>query len=150
VLLSIEQAKPRSGRGISVLVADDSIHNRMLLQAYLASAKYQVDVVENGAEAVEKIQSRHYDVVFMDMQMPIMDGYMATRSIRNWEREHDAPPTSIVALTAAAMDDDLVKTRAAGCDAHVAKPVKKAILLEVIRKYAAQPARANGIVTANG
>ncbi|HEY6418578.1 MAG TPA: response regulator [Candidatus Binataceae bacterium] len=133
-----------------ILLAEDSPDNQLLISAFLRRTGCEIDLAENGEIALEKFTHHHYDLVLMDMQMPIMDGYMATRSIRNWEREHDAPRTSIVALTAAAMDDDLVKTRAAGCDAHVAKPVKKAILLEVIRKYAAQPARANGIVTTNG
>jgi len=87
-------------REVCVLVADDSIHNRMLLQAYLRSAQYLVDIVENGAEAVEKVQTGHYDVVLMDMQMPVMDGYTATRSIRQWEQSRNRGPLPIIALRA--------------------------------------------------
>ena len=135
VLLSIEHAKPRSGRGVSVLVADDSIHNRMLLQAYLASAQYKVDVVENGAEAVEKIQAGHYDVVFMDMQMPIMDGYTATRSIRKWEQGRDGGALPIIAVTAYALSGDRNKCLEAGCTGYLAKPIKKEALFAAIEEY---------------
>jgi len=69
--------------------------------------------------------------------------------IREWETEHDAARTNIVALTASAMEEDLVKTRAAGCDAHIAKPMKRAVLFEAIRKYAAHTARANGVAVAS-
>ena len=81
-----------SDREVCVLVADDSIHNRMLLQAYLRSPQYLVDIVENGAEALEQVQARHYDVVLMDMQMPVMDGYTATRAIRQWEQRRESSP----------------------------------------------------------
>jgi CheY-like chemotaxis protein len=75
----------------------------------------------------------------MDIQMPIMDGHEATRSIRQWEREHDSPRTNIVALTASAFDEQEAKTRESGCDGHVAKPVKKATLFGTISRYVAQP-----------
>ena len=64
---------------------------------------------------------------------------MATRAMRAWEREHDAPHTNIVALTASALDDQEARTRESGCDAHVAKPVKKATLLATISRYGASP-----------
>jgi two-component system sensor histidine kinase/response regulator len=131
-----------------ILVAEDSADNRMVISAFLKRTPCQLDFAENGQIALEKFTDNHYDLVLMDMQMPVMDGYVATRSIRDWEREHRAPHTNIVALTASAMDEDMVKARAAGCDEHIGKPMKKATLLEVIRKYAADPARANGIAVA--
>jgi CheY-like chemotaxis protein len=82
------------------------------------------------------------------MQMPVMDGYAATRWIREWERAHGAAHTNIIALTASAMGEDLVRALESGCDVHVAKPMKKAVLFDAIRKYAAQPAHANGVVIA--
>ena len=105
------QSAPRviagTDREVCVLVADDSIHNRMLLQAYLRLARHpSVDIVENGAEAVEKVETGHYDVVLMDMQMPVMDGYTATRSIRRWEQSRNCSPLPIIALTAYALSGD--------------------------------------------
>ena len=125
-----------------ILVAEDSPDNRLLISAFLRRTPCQLDFAENGQIALDKFIHDHYDLVLMDMQMPVMDGYAATLSIRAWEREHGAPHTNIVALTASAMDEDFVKTREAGCDGHIAKPVKKAVLFGAIRKYAAHPARA--------
>ncbi|MGC2492508.1 response regulator [Candidatus Binatus sp.] len=127
-----------------ILVAEDSPDNRLLISAFLRRTPCRLDFAENGQIALDKFIRDHYDLVLMDMQMPVMDGYMATRSIREWERAHGAPHTNIVALTASAMDEDFVKTREAGCDGHIAKPVKKAILFGAILKYAAHPASVIG------
>jgi len=132
-----------------ILVADDSPDNRLLVSAFLKDTPCKIDFAENGQIALEKFINAHYDLVLMDIQMPVMDGYAATRLIREWETEHDAARTNIVALTASAMEEDLVKTRAAGCDAHIAKPMKRAVLFEAIRKYAAHTARANGVAVAS-
>jgi PAS domain S-box-containing protein len=124
-----------SDRELYVLVADDSIHNRMLLQAYLKSARYVVDIVENGAEAVRKVQDGHYDVVLMDMQMPVMDGYTAARTIREWERSQNLGLLPIIALTAHALSGDRNKCLEAGCTGYLAKPIKKEALLAVIAEH---------------
>jgi CheY-like chemotaxis protein len=73
----------------------------------------------------------------MDIQMPVMDGYTATREIRAWEREHRLKETPIIALTAYAYKEDRQKSLEAGCNGHLVKPVKKAGLLEAIAEYAA-------------
>jgi CheY-like chemotaxis protein len=122
-----------------ILVAEDSPDNRLLITAYLKNTQCKVDFAENGQIAVEKLRQNIYDLVLMDIQMPIMDGHEATRSIRQWEREHDSPRTNIVALTASAFDEQEAKTRESGCDGHVAKPVKKATLFGTISRYVAQP-----------
>jgi CheY-like chemotaxis protein len=71
----------------------------------------------------------------MDLQMPVMDGYTATRVIREWESRSALPPTPIIALTAFALKEDVQKSLDAGCDAHLSKPIKKAVLLETITKF---------------
>jgi two-component system sensor histidine kinase/response regulator len=71
----------------------------------------------------------------MDVQMPVMDGYAATKSIRSWERDHDLPPTPIIALTALALKEEGARIFEAGCNTHLTKPVKKSTLLEVLRAY---------------
>ncbi len=73
-----------------------------------------------------------FDVVLMDIQMPIVDGYEATTAIRSWERENNRRRTPIVALTASALEEAVHRSKAAGCDAHVTKPVKRSTLLEAI------------------
>jgi CheY-like chemotaxis protein len=90
---------------------------------------------ENGLEAVDKIKSQEFDIVFMDVQMPEMDGYAATSIIREWEKETHHSHIPIVALTAHALSDDMQKSLKAGCDDHVTKPFKKDVLLGVINRY---------------
>lgn len=85
---------------------------------------------------MEKFQSGAYDLVLMDIQMPIMDGYQATSTIRTWEREHGRDATPIIALTANAFKEDIEKSQAAGFTSHLTKPIKKQTLLEAIRRYA--------------
>jgi len=123
-------------RPLRIMLADDSADNRILVRAYLKSTPYHLDEAENGRIAIDKFFSRPYDLVLMDMQMPEVDGYTATRAIRDWEREHNRPRTPILALTASALDENLHRTQEAGCDAHITKPVRKATLLEAIHRAA--------------
>jgi two-component system sensor histidine kinase/response regulator len=121
-------------RPLRILLADDSRDNRLLVQAYFKKTPYILDEVEDGAAAVEKFRSGIYDLVLMDIEMPILDGYSATRAIRTIEKETERRRTPIIALTASVLEDALKKAVDAGCDAHVAKPVKKVTLLAAIRK----------------
>jgi CheY-like chemotaxis protein len=126
-------AETADRRPLRILLAEDSRDNRMLIEAYLKDLPYQLDMAENGEVAVEKFMRYGYDLVLMDMQMPVMDGYTATRAIRSWEREQNRRPTPIAALTASALEEDVRNTLDAGCTAHLSKPVKKAQLLGLIR-----------------
>ncbi|MDX9786926.1 MAG: response regulator [Desulfobacterales bacterium] len=122
-------------RALRILLAEDSDDNRLLLLSYFKRRPYRVDIAENGAIAVEKFKENAYDLVLMDIQMPVMDGYTATREIRRWEREHSVKKTPIVALTAYAFKEDRQKSLDAGCDGHLVKPIKKAVLLDAILEY---------------
>jgi len=122
-------------RPLRVLLVEDSPDNQLLVRAYLTPTDYFLDVAEHGAIALDKFKSAHYDVVLMDVQMPVMDGYAATRAIRSWERDHDLPPTPIIALTALALKEEGARIFEAGCNTHLTKPVKKSTLLEVLRAY---------------
>ncbi len=130
-------------RPLKIMLADDSADNRLLIRAFLKKTPYQLDEAENGRVAIDKFISRAYDLVLMDVQMPEVDGYTATRAIRAFEHDHNRPRTPILALTASALDEDVRQTREAGCDAHITKPVNKATLLEAIFRAAsdAAPAR---------
>ncbi|HVN27354.1 MAG TPA: response regulator, partial [Candidatus Binataceae bacterium] len=119
-------------RPLQVLLADDSPDNRMLIRAYLRKTPYLLDEVENGQMAYERFMAKRYDLVLMDIQMPVLDGYTAVRMMRDWERDHAFHRTPIIALTASALDDAVRRARDAGCDMHVSKPVKKTTLLEAI------------------
>ncbi len=119
-------------RPLHVLLADDSPDNRMLIRAYLKKTPYSLDEAENGQMALDRFMEGKYDVVLMDIQMPVLDGYTAVRMIRDWEKDHHHRRTPIIALTASALDDAVRRAKDAGCDLHVSKPVKKATLLEAI------------------
>ena len=122
----------------------------MLLQAYLGSAQYRVDIVENGAEAVKKVQAGHYDIAFMDMQMPIMDGYTATRTIRKWEQDQGCGPLPIIAVTAYALSGDRNKCLEAGCTGYLAKPIKKEALFASIEEHVHNGSQLNGAEVETG
>ncbi len=123
-------------RPLKILLVDDSDDNRLLVKTYLKGDAYRIDEAENGEEAVALFQSGSYDLVLMDMQMPVMDGYTATRVIRLWEEEQGRKRTPVIALTAYALTEDAAKSEEAGCDTHLTKPVKKAVLVEAIRRFA--------------
>ncbi len=123
-----------SRRPLRILLAEDSPDNRLLITAYFKRLPYRLETAENGKVAVEKFTSGRYDLVLMDIQMPVMDGYTAVRIIRAWETEHGQPTTPILALTASTLDDDIRRAFEAGCNKHIAKPVRKAALLEAIEE----------------
>ncbi len=122
-----------------ILLAEDLEDNRDVIALFLKSTTYAVDMAENGAVAVEKFKAGAYDLVFMDMQMPVMDGYEATSLIRAWEKEQARVPTPILALTANAFTEEREKSLAAGCTAHLTKPIKKKTLLTAIADYVRRP-----------
>jgi CheY-like chemotaxis protein len=128
--------KPTVFRPLRILLAEDLEDNRAVMSLYLKETPYKIEMAENGRIAIEKLQSGAYDLVFMDIQMPIMDGLQATTAIRHWEREHQRKPTPIIALTGNAFIEDILKSQEAGCTAHLTKPIKKKALLEVICAYA--------------
>jgi len=118
---------------LRVLLVEDSSDNQLLIRSYLKSTSHRLDIADNGAIAVEKFKNGHYDLILMDMQMPVMDGLTATKNIRRWERDHDLPPTHIIALTALALKEEAVKIFEAGCNTHMTKPVKKTTLIELLQ-----------------
>jgi CheY-like chemotaxis protein len=127
------------GRPMRVLVADDSEDNRLLIDAFLKKTGYAVDHADNGEIAVQKFLENHYDVVLMDIQMPVMDGYQAVRQIRDWEETQGAARTPVIALTASVLDEAVGKSFEAGCDTHVSKPVRRSTLLTAIHEVVTVP-----------
>ncbi|MBF0428418.1 MAG: response regulator [Magnetococcales bacterium] len=143
-LVSVVRQGPREGGevdlgsqpGLSILLAEDSEDNRVLIRAFLKKSQHRLEFAENGQLALEKFQQSKYDLVLMDIQMPILDGYAATRKIRAWEKENSLAPTPIIALTAHAMQEALTEAMAAGCDFYLSKPIAKKRLLEVLQQLA--------------
>jgi signal transduction histidine kinase/CheY-like chemotaxis protein/HPt (histidine-containing phosphotransfer) domain-containing protein len=122
---------------IHILLADDSEDNRFLVTEYLKRSPCMLEVAENGEIALNMMKSRHYDLVLMDANMPVMDGFDATRAMRDWERSHKTKPLPILALTADAFKEAAGASAAAGFTAHLTKPIAKATLLDAIRLHAA-------------
>lgn len=117
---------------LNILLVDDSADNRLLIQAYLKKMPYKLEVAENGQIAVDKFIAGEFDIVLMDMQMPVMDGVTATKKIREWEQKKGLEPTPIIALTAYALKEEAQKSLDAGCTTHLTKPIKKQKLSEII------------------
>jgi PAS domain S-box-containing protein len=115
-----------------LLVVEDCEDNLFLVKAYLNSPEFDLDVARNGQVAVTKVIGGAYDLVLMDVQMPVMDGYAATRAIRQWEGEKGFRPVPILALTADALKEDAEKSRKAGCTAFLSKPISQTTLLDAI------------------
>lgn len=134
-----QQNHPSQPPPLNILLVDDMEDNRWLITVLLKALPYRLDVAEQGAAGVEKFQSGHYDLVLMDIHMPVMDGYEAVRLIRQWEGEHKRGATPIIALTGNSLEEDIEKAKAAGFTAHLAKPLKKPTLLETIQRYALSP-----------
>jgi CheY-like chemotaxis protein len=126
-------------RQIRLLVAEDAEDNLLLIEAYLKDGPYVIDSAVNGRVAVDKAMVGAYDLILMDLDMPLMDGCTATRLIRVWECVKERPAVPIVALTADSQPGAELKSVEAGCMAHVTKPIRKAALIETIRKYARSP-----------
>ena len=120
--------------GKRILLVEDNPDNRLLIKAYLKNTPHSVDEAENGSIAVDMCKQTDYDIIFMDVQMPVMDGHEATRLIRSWEKEQNKARTKIISLTAHAIREEVEKCLAAGCDSHLSKPIKKATLLSTIKE----------------
>ena len=129
-LFGEKTAKPLAGFSGHVLVAEDSSPNQMLIRTMLEKLGLDVTIVADGNEAVQKCKSQSFDIIFMDMHMPNMNGYDATRVLRS-----NNVRTPVIALTANAMKGDEEKCLKAGCDDYLAKPISKKELLKNIRKY---------------
>lgn len=124
---------------VRILVVDDSVDNRFLLRAFLKRLACAIDDAENGVVACHKFSGVSYDVVLMDLQMPVMDGYEAMRAMRAEEARRGAHRTPIIALSAAALSEDAARARAAGCDLHVTKPISRFTLIEALQSALGRP-----------
>ena len=115
-----------------ILVVEDNDLNRKIVSQMLLNFGFQVREAINGLECLKILQDHHFDLILMDMQMPIMDGYEATRFIRDMESQKSIP---IIAMTAHALTGDREKCLAAGCTSYIAKPFKTDELIQEIRRH---------------
>lgn len=118
-----------------ILLAEDNLINQKITKLTLQKEGCSVDVANNGEECFEKYQRNFYDLILMDIQMPIMDGLEATRKIRSYEKESKNRHTYIVALTANALKEDRDKAMECGMDGFIAKPFKPEELFQVLHQF---------------
>ncbi len=118
-----------------VLVVEDNDVNRMIAREVLQSIGINVVEATDGVEALAQLERHSVDVVLMDCQMPVMDGYLATKEIRKRERRLGLPRLPVLALTADAFEEDAIRSREAGMDGHLAKPYTREQLLELLRNW---------------
>ncbi|MEO5733716.1 MAG: ATP-binding protein [Rubrivivax sp.] len=119
----------------TVLLVEDNIVNRMIGAEMLSSFGVEVMEAEDGAQALQMLESQRVDLILMDIQMPVLDGYSATRQIRDREAKLRLPRVPVVALTANAFDDDAAQSMAAGMDGHLAKPYSRLQLSELLQRW---------------
>lgn len=134
-MAAVKPAETVTMTGKRLLLVEDNADNRMLVQAYLKPLQMTIDEAENGEQALALIAEHDYDLILMDVQMPVMDGHEATRRIREREAYNNLPATTIIALTAHAIKEEIDKCMAAGCNYHLSKPIKKSVLIETLRRY---------------
>ena len=138
-----EQLPPAAGnqeapiRSLRILLVEDNRFNQKVITGFLRKTPHHLDLAENGREGLERLAGKQYDLVLMDVQMPVMGGVEATAAIRQRERDQGGH-LPIVALTAHAMQGDRERFLAAGMDGYLAKPVEREELLAVIRAVAEQ------------
>ncbi len=124
---------------VRLLYAEDCESNVMLFELYLKHTPFVMTVAEDGQQAVEKFLAEPFDVVIMDIQMPVMDGCEATQAIRRHEADTGRARTPIIAITAYASKKNEEQAAQAGCDVFLTKPVRKAQLIELIQKWGGKP-----------
>lgn len=127
--------QPLTERVMKILLVDDAEDNHLVIHAFLRKTPHQLVDVVNGEEGVRRFKAESFDLVLMDMQMPVLDGFNATRQMRQWELEQGLSSVPIVALTANAMKEDMEKTAEVGCNLHLSKPLRKAHLFDVINRF---------------
>ena len=131
-----ESDKRQPLQNVRILIVEDMVVNQVIISTLLRDAGAQVEIAENGAVGVQRVMQDMdnglvFDVILMDMQMPVMDGYEATTFLR--KHNYDRP---IVAVTAHALTGDRERTLKAGCDDYIAKPIDNQALVEIVKKYA--------------
>ncbi len=128
----VDMGELRPIQGAHILLAEDNLINQQVATEFLEQAKFSVEIANNGQEALDKLAENTYDCVLMDIQMPVMDGYTATREIRKLDKYKDLP---VLAMTANAMVEDKEQALAAGMNDHIAKPIDPQVMFATLVKW---------------
>jgi len=129
------QSLPRPD--LKVLVAEDHLLSQKVIRGMLGKLGLTADIVANGREAFDAVSRGQYDIVLMDCEMPVVDGFEATRQIRAWEKSQGKKPIPVIALTAHILREHRERSLASGMNAHVPKPIEIGALSEVIVRFTA-------------
>ena len=138
---SIQHSYQTIREGLRVLVAEDVLTNQEVVRGFMSELGHEITIVENGIRAVQDFQ-RHgedYDLILMDCSMPEMDGFEATRTIRNFEKTQATEPTLIVALTAQAFSEHRQQCLDSGMDDHLSKPITLKNLVNTLNRHFTEP-----------
>ncbi len=122
-------------RVVNVLLVDDNEDIAVLVKHYLKDPRIAITVATNGLDGVQTFKNGGFDLVLMDIEMPVLDGLEATKAIRLWEHQKDLEETPIAALTARTSMETLSEIYAAGCTQYLAKPIAKNVLLQTLGQY---------------
>ncbi len=121
---------------LNILFVEDSKTLQMIFsKKFLKDTPHQVDFADNGKIGYEKYSAGSYHIVFMDMEMPVMDGFESTRLIRRWEKEHAADQVPIIAMTGHTEEEKIIESYEAGCTEYMKKPLKQDELFNILEKY---------------
>ncbi len=129
------QSLRSSWQGTRILLAEDTLTNQEVMKAMLYGFGCEVDIVQNGQQALDVLKNSHYDLVLMDCQMPEMDGFEATRLFRHYETEQGLPRVPVVAVTASVLNDERAACLACGMDDVLAKPFKRKELVTTLERW---------------
>jgi CheY-like chemotaxis protein len=143
-VLAAGEAEENGGRPLRILAAEDNLTNQKVLRAVLDPLDIHLTITADGAAAVEAWRTGGFDLILMDIQMPVMDGVEATQAIRAEERQRRAPRIPILALTANAMTYQVEQYLAVGMDGHVSKPIELQRLYVAIENALAGHSEATG------
>jgi CheY-like chemotaxis protein len=134
----VTKPPPQVPADFRVLVAEDNSISTKVIRGMLGKLNLQPDTASNGAEALQAMKAKQYDLVLMDCEMPVLDGFSATAQLRSWEAEVHRERTPVVALTAHILSEHKERARQAGMDGHMAKPVEMSQLRELIEFWVNQ------------
>jgi CheY-like chemotaxis protein len=132
------QASITNTTNIRILLVEDDEANQYAFKRLLSKSSHQVEIAENGREALKLLEEKDFDLVLMDCRLPVMDGYEATAAIRDQSSKVRYHAIPIIALTANAFREDQKKCLDAGMDDYLSKPIDLANLLEMIEKWVKQ------------
>lgn len=126
---------PENFEPLNILLVEDNKDNQLLMKLCLKKTPHQCDIAENGEEAVDKFIRGSYDMVLMDIKMPVMDGITATKKIREWEKKEGRSAIPIIALTANSTDETRARCLEAGSSAFITKPINIKEFLTTLQRF---------------